>query len=101
MFPAGLLDLIDAKLMAAGFLGGLIHAFRLKKATPWEVVGYILTGGIAANFIAPQVLKVLTALTFVPPAFVAFGIGMSGKHLCYALEKLFNKLDVLWKTKNE
>lgn len=101
MFYGAFLDLIDAKLMAAGFLGGLIHAFRVKKATPWEVIGYVLTGGIAANFIAPQALKVLTALTFIPPAFVAFGIGMSGKHLCFAIEKAFNKLDVLWKTKNE
>ena len=93
-----LFAIIDIPLLAAGSMGGLVHAFRVKKATPWEVVGYIVVGGLAANFIAPQVLKILTV---IPSAFIAFGVGMSGKHLCYYMEKFFDKLDVLGKTKNE
>lgn len=93
-----ILGVIDSKMLAAGFLGGLVHAFRLKKATPWEIVKYIVIGGLAANFIAPQMLKLLT---LVPSGFVAFGVGMSGKHLCYMLEKFFDKLDMLGRTKNE
>lgn len=89
---------IDVQLTAAGFLGGLVHAFRVEKATPWQVVGYIVTGGIAANFIAPQALKLLVGLS---AQFVAFGIGMSGRYLCDAMEKFFDKLDVLGRTKNE
>ncbi len=97
--PDGMLsDIINVQLIAAGSLGGLVHAFRIKKATPWETVKFIVTGALAANFIAPQVFKILA---LVPPGFVAFGIGMSGKHLCYVLEKFFDKLDVLGNPKNE
>lgn len=92
------LNLIDAQLLAAGFLGGLIHAFRDEKATPWQVMKYIVTGGVAANFLAPEVLHILAA---VPAGFIGFGIGLSGKHLCLVLEKIFDKLDVLGRTKNE
>jgi hypothetical protein len=94
-----LFDIIDAQLTACGFLGGMVHAFRAEKATPWEVVGYVVSGGMAANFITPEALKVAA---FLPAAFVhfaAFGIGLSGKHLCFVLEMLFNTL--LGKTKNE
>lgn len=98
MPDVGFFDIIDARLFAAGFLGGLVHAWRIQKATPWEIIGFIVVGGIAANFIAPQVLRILT---LVPSDFVAFCVGMSGKHLCYYLEKFFDKLDLLGKTKNE
>lgn len=99
MLNADIFSILDVQLIAAGFLGGLVHAFRLEKATPWQVVGYIVVGGIAANFIAPQVLKLLTLL---PAGFVAFGIGMSGKHLCFVLEKFFDRLlDTLGKARNE
>ena len=96
MADASVLGIIDVQLLAAGFLGGLVHAFRVEKATPWQIVGYILTGGLAANFIAPQVLKMMTLF---PSGFVAFGIGMSGRHLCDLLEKIFD--NVLGRTKNE
>jgi hypothetical protein len=98
MIDAGLANIIDPELIAAGFLGGLVHAVRVKKATPWEVVGFIVVGGLAANFIAPQVLRILT---LVPPAFVAFGVGMSGKRLCYYLEKFVDKLNIFGKPSNE
>ena len=96
MPDAILFDLIDVHLLAAGFLGGMVHAFNVRKATPWQFIGYILVGGIAANFIAPQMLKILA---LVPSGFVAFGIGMSGKHLCLILERTFDNL--LGKIKNE
>lgn len=96
--PEDLLAIINVQCMAAGSLGGMVHAFRLKKPTTWEVIGYIVTGGIAANFIAPQMLKILTMF---PVVFLAFGVGLGGKHICYGLEKFFNRLGVLWKTKNE
>jgi hypothetical protein len=45
---------------------------------------------------APWTLKLVPLL---PAGFVAFGIGMSGKHLCYAVERFFDKLDIFGKTK--
>jgi len=95
-------DLINVQCIAAGSLGGLVHAWRLEKATvkatAWDVVKYIVIGAIAANFIAPQLLRILAVF---PIFFIAFGVGMSGKHLCLRIEMFFNKLDVLGKTKNE
>jgi hypothetical protein len=101
-------SIVYPELIAAGALGGLVHAFRAKNPRPWEVVGLIVTGGVAANFITPQVLLManfiipgaLKMLTSVPPEFVALGVGLSGKRLCYHLEKLFDKLTELGKTRN-
>ena len=93
-----LLALINVQCLAAGSMGGLVHAWQIEKATAWDVVKYIVMGALAANFIAPQLLKMLAVF---PIGFVAFGVGMSGKHLCMGVELLFNKVDVLRKTKNE
>jgi hypothetical protein len=92
-----LLAILHVQYLAAGSMGGLVHAFRIKKATPWEIIGYIMVGAIAANFIAPQALKILAG---TPSGFIAFGIGMSGRHICLVLEKCFSAIDI-WKTKNE
>lgn len=91
-----LFAIIDIPLLAAGSMGGLVHAFRVKKATPWERVGYVLVGGIAANFIAPQVLRMMA---LVPSGFIAFGIGMSGERICFCIEKIFSS--VFGKIRNE
>ena len=93
-----LLALFNVQCMAAGSLGGLVHGWREEKATAWHVVKYIVYGAIAANFVAPQLLKMLAVF---PIGFVAFGVGTSGKHICLLIELAFNKVDVLRKTKNE
>jgi len=93
-----LLLLFDVQCLAAGASGGLVHAWQLEKATAWDVVRYIVVGALAANFVAPQLLKLLALF---PIGFIAFGVGMSGKHLCLGIEMFFNKVEVLRKTKNE
>jgi hypothetical protein len=98
MLDVVLFDFIDVQCIAAGGLGGLMHAWSLEKASAWEVVKYIAIGAITANFIAPQLFRILTVF---PVFFLAFGVGYTGKHQCLMLEKFFNKLDVLGKIKNE
>lgn len=93
-----LLLIINIQCLAAGAMGGMVHAWYVEKATGWDVVKFIIAGALAANFIAPQVLRLLELF---PIGLVAFGVGMSGKHLCLGIEAFFNKLDVLGKTKNE
>ena len=88
--------IINIQYSAAGAMGGLVHAFRVPKASPWQRVGYIITGAIAANFIVPQLLVMMKQ---VPSGFVAFGIGMSGKHICYGVELFFRSIS--GKTHNE
>ena len=90
--------LINVQCLAAGAAGGLVHAWRLKKAGAWEVVKYIVWGALAANFIAPQLLELLRVF---PIGFIAFGVGMAGKRLCLLLELGFSKIDLLGKIKNE
>ena len=95
---------INLQYLVVGFLGGLIHAFRVKKASPWEVIGYIMAGGMAANFFVPPLLKLMTV---IPPwmsnfdGLLAFGIGMSGRKLCNYAEKWFGSLTFLGKTRND
>ena len=90
-------DFIYPKLIAAGLLGGLIHAIREDKTTnPKDIIRFMLIGSAAANFFTPYVLGIVMIF---PWGLVAFGIGMSGKHLSIGAEILFNK--ILGKTENE
>ncbi len=95
---AALLELINVQCLAAGAAGGLVHAWRDEKATAWDAVRYIGVGALAANFIAPQLLRMLAVF---PIGFVAFGVGMAGKHFCLMIETTFSKIDLFGKTKNE
>lgn len=91
--------LIDPQLAAAGCLGGLWHALRADKAeTPWQIISYIVSGGIAANFIAPQVLHILAVF---PVQFIALGIGVTGKFWSWVIEMAFYKLGMSGKIENE
>jgi len=102
-------DIINVQVLAVGLAGGFVHALKpsiVKKATPWEVVGYIVTGGFAANFFlqfVPLLLKIQNEI-FVSDGTnsvnlaIAFAIGMSGRRICDEVERLMAKL---WKAKNE
>jgi len=95
-------DIIDAQFTAAGVLGGLVHAYRVEKASVREVIGFLIVGGLAANFITPGILvvggsamnffapRVLEIVTLLPPVSLAFWIGMCGRPICYALEIIFS-----------
>ena len=94
-----LFGLINPQLTAAGCLGGLLHALRADKAeTPWQIISYIVSGGIAANFLAPQALHILAIF---PAHFIAFGIGTSGKFWSWVIEMFFYKLGMSGKIENE
>ncbi len=111
MADAIFFGIVDAQLTAAGVLGGLVHAYRMEKASVREVVGFLVVGGIAANFITPGVLvlggsamnffapRVLEILALLPPVSLAFWIGMCGRPICYALEIISSNW--LGKEKNE
>ena len=102
-----ILGFINVQFFAAGLFGGLVHSFRLEKATPWRVIGHIVAGGFAGNFLAPLALAGASnfippyLLKIVPPGFVAAGFGLTGRHSCYLLEMAFKSWNPLGKTKNE
>lgn len=91
-------DIIHVQCMLAGFMGGLVHAFRVEKTLPREIVAFIVIGGFTANFVAPQLFKIMA---FAPPGLIAFGIGMSGKEICCRIEQFWNYFNPFGKTKNE
>lgn len=90
---------INVQYLVAGFAGGIVHAFLVRKARPWEIIGYIVVGGLAANFFTPQMLKLLSQF---PAGLLAFLVGMGGFRICRQADKFFAGT---WKpferTKNE
>lgn len=91
--------LFNITCLGAGLCGAILHVGGVKeKMSARDAVWYCITGMIAANFIAPQALRVLTIF---PIEFIAFGIGMTGKIICSKLETGFSKIDLFGKTRNE
>src|SRR5438105_5480092 len=77
---------IHIQLLVYGLMGGVVRVFFTRKATPREIIGYIVVGGFAANFFAPPLLMILTRLPELMMQFVpwplAFVIGMGGLRIC-------------------
>jgi len=98
-------DLINVHFLYPGLAGGLVHAFRPEKTTPWRVIGTIVTGGITGNILAPifmfGALKLMTLPIEVVGPVVAFGIGLGGKKICFYVEMIFTSQKPLGKTRNE
>ncbi len=69
---------LNIKLIAAGFSGGLIKAFSLKKAEPWAILSSVTTGGLVANYLSPLVSSSIGTPT-LPTAFM---VGYGGTILC-------------------
>ena len=43
----------SAARLLAGFCGGIVHAFVLRRSVPVEMVGSVVTGTLTANFLGP------------------------------------------------
>ncbi len=100
--------------MVAGFAGGILHSFFVDKARPWDIIGYVVAGGLTANFFTPPLLKVLpqfasllpplvAAMVTAPDAggLIAFVIGLGGFQLCHLIDRKIGSWDPLERTKNE
>ena len=107
-----LLEIFDVQFIAAGFLGGLFHAYGNKeRPAPSEVVRSVIVGGIAGNFATQTVIilaslstgfistRVVEIVSLLPPGVLAFWVGMSGRKISSVSEALIGSL--LGKTKNE
>ena len=89
---------INIQYLVAGFAGGIVHAFLVRKAGPWEIIGYIVVGGLAANFFTPQMLRLLSQ---IPPGLLAFLVGMGGFRICRYADKWAGSWRPFERTKNE
>ena len=96
---------IDMQLLLAGIFGGVVHAIHVRRIGPWEVIGYIVAGGLIANYFTMLVLSMMASLMSAPSSAtgpVAFGLGYGAFRLCrFADRYLDKKLQLFERPENE
>ncbi len=72
---------INIQDLVAGFAGGVANAFVFKKSNPWAIIGSIIVGGFAANYLGNLVGKMLGT----SPGTSAFIVGLAGMAICQGI----------------
>ncbi len=72
-----------AKLLSAGFAGGVVHVFVFKQTDARAVVGSILTGTLTANFLAPAASHYIG--NWLGDGGTAFIVGLSAMVICQGI----------------
>lgn len=88
---------IHLKDLIAGFAGGVANAFVFKKANPWAVIGSIVVGGLAANYLGATLGRLLGT----SDGFSAFVVGLAGMAICQGIVESAGSWDILRKFKND
>lgn len=88
---------IHLKDLVAGFAGGVVNAFVFKKSNPWAIIGSIVVGGLAANYLGSTVAKIIGT----SDGFSAFVVGLAGMAICQGIVESAGSLDFLRKLKND
>lgn len=83
--------------MVAGFAGGVANAFVFKKSKPWAIIGSIVVGGFAANYLGSTVGKLLGTSAGTS----AFIIGLAGMAICQGIVESASSWNILGKLKND
>lgn len=69
---------IRASDILAGFCGGVVNAFVLKRSEPWSIIGSVVVGGITANYLTEPFMKYLGT----GQGTAAFLVGLAGMAVC-------------------
>jgi len=88
---------IHLKDLVAGFAGGVANSFVFKKSNPWAVIGSIVVGGLAANYLGPTLSRMLGT----SDGFTAFVVGLAGMTVCQKIVESAGSWDFLRKFKND
>lgn len=67
--------------LVAGFFGGVVNAFVLKKSDPWSIIGSVVVGALVANYLGGTAAK----WTGTSEHVAAFLMGMGGMGLVQGL----------------
>jgi hypothetical protein len=67
--------------LVAGFAGGVANAFVFKKSNPWAIIGSIVVGGFAANYLGGPI----SALFGTSAGTSAFVVGLAGMAICQGI----------------
>lgn len=72
----------------AGFAGGLVNAFVLRRSNPWEIVGSVVVGTLTAGYMGPVfgpfIAQHVFGVTDSSEA-VVFVVGLAGMTICQGL----------------
>lgn len=83
--------------LVAGFAGGVANAFVFKKSKPWAIIGSIVVGGFAANYLGSTVGKILGTSDGTS----AFIVGLAGMAICQGIVESAGSWSILRKFKND
>jgi len=83
--------------LVAGFAGGVANAFIFKKSKPWAIIGSIVVGGFAANYLGGLVGKILGT----SPGTSAFIVGLAGMAICQGIVESAGSWSDIRKLKND
>lgn len=80
--PGFLIQLgVKAPDLIAGFFGGVVNAFVLKRSDPWSIIGSVVVGGLTANYIAEPFARYLGTCQGTG----AFLVGLAGMAICQGI----------------
>jgi VIT1/CCC1 family predicted Fe2+/Mn2+ transporter len=88
---------IHIKDLFAGFAGGVANAFVFKKSNPWAIIGSIVVGGLAANYLGATVGRILGT----SDGFSAFVVGLAGMAICQGIVESAGSWNILRRLKND
>jgi len=83
--------------LIAGFAGGVANAFIFKKSKPWAIIGSIVVGGFAANYLGGLVAKLLGTSAGTS----AFIVGLAGMAICQGIVESAGSWSDIRKLKND
>lgn len=88
---------IHLKDLVAGFAGGVANAFIFKKSNPWAIIGSIVVGGLAANYLGATVGRIVGT----SQGFSAFVVGLAGMAICQGIVESAGTWNILRRLKND
>ena len=83
--------------LVAGFAGGVANAFVFKKSNPWAIIGSIVVGGFAANYLGAAV----SSFVGTSSGTSAFIVGLAGMAICQGIVESAGSWSILRKFKND
>jgi hypothetical protein len=77
---------LELQNLFAGFAGGVVSVFLMRRVTPWEALGSMTAGALAANYLGEVVASLTHALGVGLKLPVAcFVTGLSAMALCQGI----------------
>jgi hypothetical protein len=83
--------------LVAGFAGGVANAFVFKRSNPWAIIGSIVVGGFAANYLG----SVLTRFIGTSEGTSAFIVGLAGMAVCQGIVEAAGSMDFIRRLRND